>query len=199
MEAIMKNLIKRYAALHVAVAASIVMSAAVAGPPSESALPAEKQTRLGLYMDATEASQWMNQWPSGTLFVDVRTPDEISFVGAPAGVDAHVPYMQVAQPPRWDGKKNRYVMEPNAQFAQAIQQRLAAKGLDKSAPILLICREGNRSAKAADLLAAAGYTTVYTVTDGYEGDASPNGERKINGWRNAQLPWSMSTAQKIAY
>jgi rhodanese-related sulfurtransferase len=195
----MKNFIKRSVIVLTVVAANIGLSAAMAGPPSEPALSAAKQTRQGLYMNATEASQWMNQWRAGTLFVDVRTLDEISFVGAPAGVDAHIPYMQVAQPPRWDRKKNRYVMEPNAQFAQAIQQQLIAKGLDKSSPILLICREGNRSARAADLLAAAGYTTVYTVTDGYEGDTSPNGERKINGWRNAQLPWNMNTAQKIAY
>lgn len=194
----MNTSIKRSIVATLIVAASI-SSASFAATPAETPLPASKQTRSGLYMDATEASQWMNQWPTGTLFVDVRTHDEIAFVGAPRGVDAHVPYLQAAQPPRWDAKKDRYVMEPNAQFAQAIQQQLEAKGLNKSSPILLICREGNRSAKAADQLAAAGFTTVYTVTDGYEGDASPNGERHINGWRNAQLPWSMSTAQKIAY
>lgn len=195
----MNTSIKRSVVASLFVVASFSTIAAFAAPPAEPALPASKQTRSGLYMDATEASQWMNQWPSGTLFVDVRTLDEIAFVGAPRGVDAHVPYLQAAQPPRWDAKKDRYVMEPNAQFAQAIQQQLDAKGLNKSSPILLICREGNRSAKAADQLAAAGFTTVYTVTDGYEGDASANGERHINGWRNAQLPWSMNTAQKIAY
>jgi rhodanese-related sulfurtransferase len=195
----MRNLIKRSAVVLTFVAANICASFVFAGPPSKPALPASKQTRSGLTMDATEASQWMNQWPKGTLFVDVRTQDEIAFVGAPSGVDAHVPYLQVAQPARWDSNKDRYVMEPNAQFAQAIQQQLAAKGLDKSSPILLICREGNRSARAADLLAAAGYTAVYSVTDGYEGDASQSGERRINGWRNAHLPWNLNTAQKIAY
>jgi rhodanese-related sulfurtransferase len=160
----------------------------------EETLPAAKQTRLGLYMDATEASQWMNQWASGTLFVDVRTLDEISFLGSPKDVDAHVPFMVVANPPRWDKTKDRYVQEPNMQFVKAIGEQLAKKGLGKASPIVLICREGHRSARAADALAAAGYNTVYTVTDGYEGDTAAN-----NGWRNAKLPWTMNIAQKVAY
>jgi rhodanese-related sulfurtransferase len=160
----------------------------------EETLPAAKQTRLGLYMEATEASQWMNQWANGTLFVDVRTLDEISFLGSPKDIDAHVPFMVVSDPPRWDKTKDRYVQEPNMQFVQAIQEQLAKKGLGKASPIVLICREGHRSARAADALANAGYNTVYTVTDGYEGDTGGN-----NGWRNAKLPWTMNIAQKVKY
>lgn len=38
-------------------------------------------------------------------------------------------------------------------------------GLDKSRPVIAVCRSGRRSAAAADQLAAAGYT-AYTVPGG---------------------------------
>jgi rhodanese-related sulfurtransferase len=195
----MKNALRSNMVALALLAANAIASPGYAAERDDLTLPAIKQTRLGLYMDATEASQWMNQWPAGTLFVDVRTLDEVSFLGSPKGIDAHVPYQIAAQPPRWDSKNGRYVLELNSRFAEMIEMHLAARGLNKASPIILICREGNRSAKAANLLAAAGYTTVYTVTDGYEGDAAQDGERKINGWRNSQLPWTMDIAQKVAY
>jgi rhodanese-related sulfurtransferase len=68
------------------------------------------------------------------------------------------------------------------------------KGLGKDAPIIQICRSGNRSSKAADRLQAAGYTKVYSVTDGFEGDTASDGEklgqRVVNGSKNANLPWT---------
>ena len=51
---------------------------------------------------------------------------------------------------------------------------------------------------AVDMLAEAGFTDVFTVTDGMEGDkvkdeSSPDfGHRTINGWKNAGLPWTYS-------
>ena len=60
--------------------------------------------------------------------------------------------------------------------------------------VLLICRSGDRSAKAVDLLAAAGFENVYTVTDGFEGDKVKDpgsvfdGKRMRNGWKNS-APW----------
>jgi rhodanese-related sulfurtransferase len=165
----------------------------------EQSLPIEKRTKLGLYLDATAAHQWLNQEAAATLFLDIRTLDERSFTGSPTGTDAHVPYMIVAQPPRWDAKTNRYVQEQNTNFARAVDEHMQAKALNKASPIVLICRSGDRSAKAADLLARAGYTNVQSVVDGYDGDVSASGERNVNGWRMANLPWSFSNAQKISY
>jgi rhodanese-related sulfurtransferase len=66
--------------------------------------------------------------------------------------------------------------------------------LDQSAKIVLICRSGNRSAKAADLLSKAGFIQAYSVVDGYEGDianeGNDKGQRVVNGWKNNGLPWS---------
>jgi len=43
-----------------------------------------------------------------------------------------------------------------------------AKALDKNQEIVLICRSGNRSAQAAELLAAAGFTKLVNVTGGMQ-------------------------------
>ena len=59
--------------------------------------------------------------------------------------------------------------------------------------VLVICRSGNRSAVAVEMLAGAGFRNAYTVVDGFEGDrnadpSSPNyGERTRNGWKNTVI------------
>ena len=57
--------------------------------------------------------------------------------------------------------------------------------------------------KAADLLAKLGYTHVYSITDGYEGDKAKQGEhagqRVVNGWRNAGLPWTYTISEAMAW
>lgn len=72
--------------------------------------------------------------------------------------------------------------------------RLARKGLTRGDRVILICQGGVRAARAANLLTLAGYARVYTTIDGFEGDPSPDGPRKgeriVNGWRNAGLPWT---------
>jgi rhodanese-related sulfurtransferase len=56
--------------------------------------------------------------------------------------------------------------------------------------VLMICRSGNRSAVAVEMLARAGFKNAYTIVDGFEGDrntdpSSPDyGERTVNGWKN---------------
>lgn len=44
-----------------------------------------------------------------------------------------------------------------------------AKGLSKKDEIILICRSGNRSTQAAQLLVAAGFTNLVNITDGMTG------------------------------
>jgi hypothetical protein len=39
-------------------------------------------------------------------------------------------------------------------------------------------------------LAEDGFTQVWSVVDGFEGDMSKDGRRSVNGWKNAGLPWS---------
>ena len=48
--------------------------------------------------------------------------------------------------------------------------------------------------QAADRLQAAGYGKVYSVAEGVEGDTAKDGakagQRVVNGWKNANLPWT---------
>jgi rhodanese-related sulfurtransferase len=89
--------------------------------------------------------------------------------------------------------KTTYGPRPNPNFVEEI--RTLAGPTDT---LLLMCRSGDRSARAVDELAAAGFTTVYTVTDGMEGDKVDDpgsvfhGKRMRNGWKNTGLPWVYS-------
>jgi rhodanese-related sulfurtransferase len=162
-------------------------------------ISAEKRTALGLYMSAREAYQFVSDQMPEALFVDVRTRGEFVYVGHPAGLDAHIPYVELENVAEWDAKNNRYNIAPNSHFLLALAERLSEKGLDRNVAIVLICRSGDRSAKAADLLSQAGYTRVYSVTDGFEGDLSAANQRDVNGWRNHALPWSYRSSTHIAY
>ena len=74
------------------------------------------------------------------------------------------------------------------------ERRVKEKGLGKDATIIIICRSGDRTSKAQDRLAAAGYTKVYSIAEGFEGDTAKggtqDGQRVVNGWKNAGLPWT---------
>lgn len=166
------------------------------------ALPTAKQTRFALYVTASELPKLIEKLGGAkrVLFVDVRTRAEAMFVGMPVEVDALIPFMELpAMMDEWDDQKNAYKLEPNSDFLPALDARLAAKQLARSAPVILLCRAGDRSAKAANLLKMAGYGQVYTVTDGYEGDVGKDGRRSVNGWKNAGLNWTYRLQEAKAY
>jgi rhodanese-related sulfurtransferase len=161
---------------------------------SELTVPEKKTTILGLYMTADQAYARVSKNSKKILFVDIRTAEEINFLGMPTLADANIPYMQIPEWKSWDEKSHNLKMETNPDFSPRVAQWLDKKGLNKSDMVILICRSGDRSAKAVNLLANLGYTKVYSVVDGFEGDmadAGPEeGKRAINGWKNAKLPWS---------
>lgn len=166
-------------------------------------LPEIKRSKLGLYLTAVEAHALVQANPAEVLFLDVRSRGEVEFLGMPAGADAHVPYMESSEWGAWDTQRSNFLMEPNSDFLSEVARRLNDKNLTKDAVLVLICRSGDRSAKAANLLAEAGYTRVYSVTDGYEGDLAKDGplkgRRAVNGWKNADLPWSYALDKKKMY
>lgn len=168
-----------------------------------SALPPHKQTRLGLYHDPAEAAAILETEAARTLFVDVRTQAEVTFIGMPTQADANIPYAVPTDTAEFDEKAKSFKLEANSDFVSEIARRLAAKGLGKKDRIILICRSGDRSARAADLLAAVGYTQVYSVAEGFEGDIAKSGDRKgqrsVNGWKNANLPWSYQLEKSKMY
>ena len=159
-----------------------------AGVPTN--VPASKRTDLALYLSALQAWDVKQKRGADVLLVDVRTRAEAQYVGLPEVLDMHIPYMENSAFFEWDDVRNQYKVEANHQFAQSIASLLAASAKGKNTVLVLICRSGDRSAKAVNLLAQLGYSQVYSVLDGFEGDLSPDGQRSVNGWKNAGLPWS---------
>jgi rhodanese-related sulfurtransferase len=151
-------------------------------------VPEEKQTKLGLYATPAEAYGKWKADPDGVKILDVRTPEEYTFVGH-AEMAWNVPLK--LQTYQWDESGKKLSMKDNPDFLAQVKDVL--KPTDT---VYVMCRSGGRSAMAVNALAAAGFTNVYNVVEGMEGDliedpASPNhGKRLKNGWKNDGLPWT---------
>jgi rhodanese-related sulfurtransferase len=129
-----------------------------------------------------------------TYIIDVRTRAEYVFIGHPA-MAYNIPYHF------WTSSKDeKSGYKDNAHFVADCQEKF--KKEDK---ILIICRSGNRSATACKLLEDAGFTNVYDVSDGFEGDKVKDknsiyyGKRCVNGWKHDGLPWSYDIDEALAY
>jgi rhodanese-related sulfurtransferase len=119
-----------------------------------------------------EAEAAMRAEPDA-LLIDVRDPIEFAFVGYPEGA-INVPW------------KYAPAMRANPDFLSDIG-RLAA-GLET--PLYLICRSGQRSLAAAEVLAEAGYRYLVNIEEGFEGPLDDNKQRgTMGGWRYHGLPW----------
>ena len=150
--------------------------------------PAAKRTALGLYVTSAEAYEKWQAAPDEVHLLDVRTPEEFIFVGhpemawcIPLGFQSY----------RWDAEQGHYALDVNQEFVAQVRERF-----EPGEPLLLMCRSGGRSAMAVNLLAQAGYTDAWNITDGMEGDlvkdpgSSNDGKRMKNGWKNSGLPWT---------
>jgi rhodanese-related sulfurtransferase len=106
------------------------------------------------------------------LLVDVRTPEERKFVG-------HVPgSLHVV-------RASGTAMTRNPRFVRELEAKTG-----KYAVILLLCRSGKRSDLAADAAAKAGFTRVFNVLEGFEGEIDEKQHRGgLGGWRSYDLPW----------
>lgn len=156
-------------------------------------LPEAKRTRLALYVTARDVPALVSAsgGPAKVLFLDVRTRAEAMYVGMADGIDALVPYVEHQElMTDWDDTRGIYRLEPLQDFVPEVNRRRQAKGLGKNDVVILICRSGDRSSRSANRLQDDGYTRIYSVVDGFEGDKSKEGRRTVNGWKNAGLPWS---------
>lgn len=164
-------------------------------------VPNKKRSNAGLYLTATEAAEFVRD--DKVLFVDVRTRAEVNFLGLPTQVDVHIPFMVMPAFPEFDEKKKSYRLEVNEDFRDDILQYVSSHGYTPDTPIVLMCRSGSRSAKAANILTEMGFSQVYSVIDGYEGDKAKDGtvagQRVVNGWRNSGLEWSYSIKAEQVY
>ncbi len=149
-------------------------------------LPKGKQTTLGLYVTAAQAYEMWKAAQDKVKIIDVRTPEEYAFIGHPE-IAWNIPWAFVTYQ-RKDGK-TEYSVKMNTDFVAEV------KGIAGPTDILLVtCRSGDRSARAVNMLAEAGFTNAYNITDGVEGDKVEDpgsvfvGKRMRNGWKNS-APW----------
>ncbi len=167
-----------------------------------STLPKIKIAKLGLYLEAKEVPAFIKKHSPKVLFIDVRTAEEQLFVGVPDGIDGTAPF-GIMNYAKWDEEKKTYLRYPNPDFLGNFEYWALDKGIDKTDPIVLICRSGDRSALGSDLLARHGYTNVWSVVDGFEGDLAKDGPKKgqraVNGWKNEGLPWSYNLDRNKVY
>ena len=188
---------KRFAlaALAVAVLSSSVFAQEwKAGNNDWAKLPEVKRSKLALYLTPQQAYDMVQQEGKKVLFLDIRTRAEAMYVGMTPLADALTPYVEHQEVMSdWDDKRSMYLLEPNPDFTKEVARRLADKGLSKQDKVILICRSGDRSAKAADILQLQGFTQVYSVAEGFEGDMGKEGanagRRLVNGWKNTNIPW----------
>lgn len=154
----------------------------------------KKQTPWNLYVDSKEAYDLKMQLSDKALFIDVRDPAEIQFTGFTDVADINIPFM-LANIKKWNAKKSVLNMEKNPDFITDIEKTLTKKNLSKADTVIIMCRSGGtRGAPAANVLFDRGFKKVYVVTDGFEGGALKEGDKKgwrlKNGWKNSDLPWS---------
>lgn len=164
---------------------------------SPASLDPRKWTASGLYLTSREAHSLVAR--GQVVLLDVREPSEVSSVGAPTVLARNIPYMLLDIPIELDHARGAYKLGVNPDFVRGVEKLLEEHKLGKDAPLALICRSGDRSAKAADRLAREGFTRVHSVVDGFEGDLDRNGRRTIEGWRNAGLPWSYRLTPEQAW
>lgn len=123
-------------------------------------------------LDPIQAWALLQEDPAAVL-IDVRTSIEHSFVGHPPKA-IHVAWKEFPG------------MQLNTTFVEQVQRHV----LDKTAPILLLCRSGQRSVDAAKALEAAGYERLINILEGFEGPLDDNKHRStLGGWRFHGLPW----------
>ena len=156
---------------------SVEVEEVVALPPALEAARARASEAGWPYVGGvTPPVAWQLVQNHEAVLVDVRSGEERKFVG-------HVPdSVHVA----W---ATGTALTRNPRFVRELEARLAKDG-GKEAVALLLCRSGKRSALAAEAAAKAGFTQVFNVLEGFEGEIDAQQHRGASdGWRFHGLPW----------
>jgi rhodanese-related sulfurtransferase len=189
---------------------AIVASFMLLSMPTGSAFGQEPKKILSI-----EAFDMLNTVPD-TYLIDIRTRAEYQFIGHP--YQAYLfPYFFFSSKLVKEGEKYSYALSTkNGAFADEI-----SKVFKKTDNILIISRDGTRSALAAKDLTGAGFQKVFDVEDGFEGAEFPAFKdskhhkyyrqlakrnkifgfehRRHYGWQWWGLPWTYSTDAKFIY
>ncbi|MFZ0448927.1 MAG: rhodanese-like domain-containing protein [Desulfatiglandaceae bacterium] len=177
--------------------------------------PASVKAQAVKQILSIEAQDMLNTVPD-TYLLDVRTRAEYQFVGHPVGAYLF-PYRRFSNVlTKKDGVYEYGFGQENKHFVEEI-----GKLFKKTDNLLIISRDGTRSALAAKELLAAGFKNVYDVEDGFEGPTFPTfkdsnrdkfyrqlakrnkvygfGLRRHYGWQWWGLPWTYQMDSKYIY
>ena len=125
------------------------------------------------------------QTADGYTYIDVRSVPEYE-KAHPAGAH-NVPLMHL------DSQTGR--MMPNQEFLAVMQANYA-----NDAKLLIGCQVGGRSARAAQVLTAAGYDTAINVRGGFGGARDPaTGQVVDDGWAQMDLPVETGSPEGVSY
>ncbi|MGB0162236.1 MAG: rhodanese-like domain-containing protein [Candidatus Puniceispirillaceae bacterium] len=112
------------------------------------------------------------------VLIDCRTRAEWVYVGVPVLPEGGAKTAFI----EWVDMAGR----PNPDFAAQVREVAGPQ-----TPIYLLCRSAVRSEMACQFLAKSGFETLVNITEGFEGDLGPTGQRAcINGWKFRDLPWA---------
>ena len=162
-----------------------------------------------------EAYDKLNTIPD-TFLIDVRTRAEYQFIGHPHKAYLFPYYFLSKKFAKVDEKLEYQFNEKNKDFVEEI-----GKMFKKTDNLLIISRDGTRSALAASELMDEGYKKIYDVMDGFEGAEFPSFEdknrhifyrnlaktnkiygfnhRRHYGWQSWGLPWTYEMDPKYIY
>lgn len=152
-------------------------SETIALPEALEAALADAQTQGLAYAGrVSPRTAWALVQGGEAVLVDVRSAEERAFVGRVPG-SLHVAWATGT------------ALTRNPRFVRELEARLAPHG-GKEAVALLLCRSGKRSVLAAEAAAKAGFTQVFNVLEGFEGELDAQQQRgHSDGWRFHRLPW----------
>ena len=133
--------------------------------------------------DITPQQAWelLRDNPEAVL-VDVRTEAEWRFVGVPDTSSIERPTVLI-----------EWVDSGGARNGEFVEQLTSAlEGRNPEAPVVFLCRSGQRSIGAAVAATNTGIAPSYNVLEGFEGPIDEFGHRGGSGWRALGLPWRQS-------
>jgi rhodanese-related sulfurtransferase len=118
----------------------------------------------------------------GWVYLDVRSIPEFD-EGHPVGA-ANVPLLH------FEGGR----MAPNADF-----QAVVTANFPPDTKLVVGCKAGGRSLRAATLLEAAGFTSVVDMRGGFHGEHDAFGRVSCPGWAESKLPSEAACAPEKTY
>ncbi len=127
----------------------------------------------------SEAKQLVDD---GYTYVDVRSIPEFEQGHAEGALNVPIQHLIAGG------------MQPNPEFLKVMQANFAP-----DTKLVLGCKSGGRSMRAAEMLSRAGYTDVVNMDGGFGGRYDAYGSLQQAGWAEAGLPVSTDSTGDGAY